>query len=112
MKKNLYKDFKISSQSSNMVLIGGLILLFSLLTFAPSAFAQKKEKKERIKLEHANELEGDKRNGEKVNILRGNVIFSQKGAMMYCDSAYQYKKRNSIDAFGNVKVNQGDTISL
>jgi lipopolysaccharide export system protein LptA len=92
-------------------LICGLLLIVFWLT-SNSAFAQKKEKKERIKLEHANELEGDKRNGEKVNILRGNVIFSQKGAMMYCDSAYQYKKRNSIDAFGNVRMNQGDTINL
>jgi lipopolysaccharide export system protein LptA len=84
-----------------------LILFFALATSA--AYAQKKDK---IKLDHANELEGDKRNGEKVNILRGNVAFSQKGAKMYCDSAYQYKKRNSIDAFGNVKVNQGDSITL
>jgi len=112
MKKSLFIDFKIVNLYFNVFLNRGLLLLIVLAIFASTSFAQKKEKKERIKLEHANELEGDKRNGEKVNILRGNVIFSQKGAMMYCDSAYQYKKRNSIDAFGNVKINQGDTISL
>ncbi|MFL5729793.1 MAG: OstA-like protein, partial [Cytophagaceae bacterium] len=93
-------------------------MIFLLIISGSSGFAQVSgkfsigKKKDKIKLEHANELEGAPRNGEKVNILRGNVAFSQKGALMYCDSAYHYKKRNSIDAFGNVRINQGDSITL
>ena len=30
---------------------------------------------------------------------------------MHCDSAYQYKN-NKMDAFGNIKINQGDTLKL
>jgi lipopolysaccharide export system protein LptA len=88
--------------------------VFTCLTLSTPCFSQVRgeNKKEKIKLDHADELEGDKRNGEKVNILRGNVAFSQKTAKMYCDSAYQYKKRNSIDAFGHVRINQGDSINL
>lgn len=29
---------------------------------------------------------------------------------MYCDSAYYYPELNSLDAFGNVKMEQGDTL--
>ncbi len=43
--------------------------------------------------------------------LLGNVSFKHEGAIMYCDSAYQYKN-NKMDAFGNIKINQGDTLRL
>jgi lipopolysaccharide export system protein LptA len=44
--------------------------------------------------------------------LIGNVIFTHGGAKMYCDSAYFYSDKNSLDAFGNVFINQGDTVHL
>jgi lipopolysaccharide export system protein LptA len=31
---------------------------------------------------------------------------------MYCDSAYQYTLTNSLDAFSNVMIKQGDTLSM
>ena len=31
---------------------------------------------------------------------------------MYCDSAYLYGNKNSLDAFGNIKIIQGDTITV
>ncbi len=43
-------------------------------------------------------------------ILKGNVEFRQAGMWMYCDSAYYYPELNSLDAFGNVKMEQGDTL--
>ena len=43
-------------------------------------------------------------------ILKGNVKFRQAGMWMYCDSAYYYPQLNSLDAFGNVKMEQGDTL--
>lgn len=43
-------------------------------------------------------------------ILKGNVKFRQAGMWMYCDSAYYYPELNSLDAFGNVKMEQGDTL--
>ena len=29
---------------------------------------------------------------------------------MFCDSAYFYEASNSLDAFGNVRMEQGDTL--
>ena len=43
-------------------------------------------------------------------ILKGNVKFRQAGLWMFCDSAYYYPQQNSLDAFSNVRMEQGDTL--
>ncbi len=45
-----------------------------------------------------------------IQILKGNVRFRHDNALLYCDSAYFYEKANSLDAFGNVRIVQGDTL--
>ncbi len=42
-------------------------------------------------------------------ILKGNVEFRQGDMYLYCDSAYYYPEQNSMDAFGNVRMTQGQT---
>jgi len=44
--------------------------------------------------------------------LYGNVEFSHDSARLYCDSAYLYQNTNSLEAFGNVLVEQGDTLFI
>jgi len=44
--------------------------------------------------------------------LIGNVVFEHGGAIMYCDSAYHYGAKNSLEAFSRVHLVQGDTIDL
>lgn len=44
--------------------------------------------------------------------LLGHVVFKHRGAIMYCDSAYFYSETNSLDAFDNIYINQGDTVHL
>lgn len=43
-------------------------------------------------------------------IVKGSVKFRQGGMFMYCDSAYYYPEINSLDAFGHVRMEQGDTL--
>lgn len=43
-------------------------------------------------------------------ILKGDVKFRQAGMWMFCDSAYYYPEINSLDAFSNVRMEQGDTL--
>lgn len=73
----------------------------------PSANRQQKNK---VFLEHADYLVADEKISTEYQILRGNVIFRKEGVFMYCDSAYFYDSSNSLDAFGNVKMIQGDTL--
>lgn len=43
-------------------------------------------------------------------LVKGNVKFRQMGMWMYCDSAYYFPELNSMDAFGHVRMEQGDTL--
>lgn len=43
-------------------------------------------------------------------IVSGNVKFRQGSLWMFCDSAYYYPEINSMDAFGHVRMEQGDTL--
>lgn len=40
----------------------------------------------------------------------GNVVFRHDSLYMYCDSAYYFDQINSFEAFGNVRMEQGDTL--
>lgn len=44
--------------------------------------------------------------------LSGNVVFRHGGMTMYCDSALLYEASESFDAFGHVRIVQGDTLEL
>ena len=63
-----------------------------------------------VYLERSETLSFDQEHVADAQILRGNVVFRHEDAMMYCDSAYFYEKTNSLDAFGNVRFEQGDTL--
>lgn len=48
----------------------------------------------------------------RAEVLVGNVQLKHNGATLFCDSAKFYRDNNSFDAFGHVKMLQGDTLSL
>ena len=97
-------------------------LLLCLLAYvaSPSAYAAKrktrpaaqKEKDKRVYLVHADVLHYDAFLNRDAQILNGKVQFRHNGATLYCDSAYFYEATNSFEAFGHVKMVQGDTLSL
>jgi hypothetical protein len=61
---------------------------------------------------HADKLYYDERLHQTAQFLTGNVKFNHEGTLMYCDSALFYEATNSFDAFGNVRMVQGDTLTL
>ncbi len=63
-----------------------------------------------IFLEQSETLSFDKHQKADCQVLRGNVIFRHDDAYMYCDSAYFYDQNNTIDAFSNIRMEQGDTL--
>ncbi len=97
-----------------------LLSLFLLACFASSlVYAAKKrprrapqQQDERIYLVHADVLHYDQWTNRDAQILNGKVQFRHKGATLNCDSAYFYEASNSFEAFGHVKMVQGDTLSL
>ncbi|HNR19658.1 MAG TPA: OstA-like protein [Bacteroidia bacterium] len=85
------------------------LFVFFFLLFSCYVGAQSPTK---IELIHADFLEGNEEFGKDVRRLIGNVQFKHDSALMYCDSAYLFAITNSLDAFGHVRILQGDTISL
>ena len=63
-----------------------------------------------VYLERAENLQFDQERIADAQILKGNVVFRHENALMYCDSAYFYEESNSFDAFGHVRMEQGDTL--
>lgn len=63
-----------------------------------------------VYLERADNLQFDQERIADAQILKGDVVFRHEEALMYCDSAYFYEKTNSLDAFGHVRFEQGDTL--
>ena len=76
----------------------------------PQTTTPENGKVQKVILEHANKLSFDKLVTGDAQVLRGDVRFRQEGMYMFCDSAYFYEANNSLDAFGNVRMEQGDTL--
>lgn len=66
----------------------------------------------KVFLEHADSLVMNERVSTEYMVLYGNVVFRKGGMMMYCDSAHFYEKSNSLDAYSNVRMEQGDTLFI
>lgn len=45
-------------------------------------------------------------------VLIDSVVFTHKDMIMYCDSAIYNQKENYFDAYNNIKMYQGDSVSL
>lgn len=86
--------------------LSSLLLIISFCTYS---YAQKIRK---VELLNANTLEYDESRGSGVRRLIGNVAFKHDSVYLYCDSAYLYSEKNSLDAFGNIRIEQGDTLTI
>ena len=71
-----------------------------------------KSKRTYLYMLHSDATRGDEKRLPDAVILTGNVQLRRDSMYMYCDSAYLYTKRNSVQAFGNVRMEQGDTLFL
>ena len=80
-----------------------LLLLLSLTSFG----------QRRIKLEPgSSNLTGFKKDGISYISVKDNVEFTHRGTKFYCDSAVLAKKTNYLEAYGNVKIVDGDSVTI
>jgi lipopolysaccharide export system protein LptA len=71
------------------------------------------QKVDNIEIVQATDLEGGVYNEVEIRKVKGSpAIFKHKDVLMYCDSASQFVKKNTIEAYGNVRIVQGDSITL
>ena len=97
------------------------ILLYILVLAGCAAYAlpnvnQHRKKQthndERIVLRHADNLRFSEYEMNKAQRLSGNVVLAHAGMVMHCDSAVLNDDSQTFDAFGRVRIVQGDTLTL
>jgi len=67
----------------------------------------------KIKLEPGSgQLQGFKIDGISYTSVKDNVQFTHKGTRFFCDSAIIAKKTNYLEAYGNVRILDGDSITI
>ena len=84
-------------------------MLLLLLLVGQKATPQKKT---RIDILYADELLFDKKMGESIKKLIGNVQLQHDEVIMACDSAYLYDNDRVVQAYGMIHMQQGDTLHL
>ncbi|MCF7561647.1 hypothetical protein L3X39_13450 [Sabulilitoribacter multivorans] len=92
------------------------VLFFLLLIGFLSTFHSQAQTKKKIEIEYAGKLTIDEENYPGAKILTRDdsqqVQIIHQGTNMWCDKAIHYSKENFIEAYGNVKLIQGDTINM
>lgn len=89
-----------------------LLCALCLVAVAAPALQPPPDDSKRVYLVHADQLFYDINRNDGAQVLTGSVEFEHEGARLYCDSANFYQDTNSFEAWGNVKMVQGDTLSL
>ncbi len=85
-----------------------LLIVALVLTTGSLSLAQKK-----VKLKEAEVMYGSvKPDGERYDRVIGDVVFEQKETTIYSDSAHFYRKRNYVEAFGHVRIIEGDSVTI
>ncbi|WP_223266390.1 OstA-like protein [Gelidibacter gilvus] len=88
-------------------------VLFLVLSF--SAVSQT-EKLKKIRVEYSGFVDSDSLRGPGVSVFtRDNtqqVHFTHEGINLWCDQAVYYEKEDFIEAYSNVVMKQGDTITM
>ncbi len=74
--------------------------------------AERSRKFTKIDLENADENVVDRLLMPDYQLLRGSVRIRHGGMVMFCDSAYLFENSNSFEAFGSIRMEQGDTLTI
>ena len=92
--------------------LSGNVFTFRQDTLSGGSPSAPQGAKERIYIVNVDLWSFDKDINPDAQILTGNVQFRHQDANMYCDSAYLYEATNRFEAFGNVRIEQGDTVNI
>lgn len=83
-------------------------IVFLLLTINFSSAQEKKK----IIIENSDFVDMNQTEIPGATVFTGNVRIIHNGVKMNCNKAYHFKDENYVKAFGNVQMNQGDTITM
>lgn len=106
-KSNLVKPFRVLSIKRHVK----LLLFFGLFCSTGLVFGQKSPERVDL-LPGADSSVIVNEGGVVIRRVYNHVKFRHNGAFLYCDLAVQNMATDLIEAYGNVKIVQGDTITV
>lgn len=111
MSISAYFKHKLNRYVKQFVCLVYLLCFCTAWTYTNKEKAPEDEDKSKIYLLHSDVLYKNQQD-PRAEVLVGNVSLKHDGVFLYCDSAKFYREDNSFDAFGNVRMVQGDTLTL
>ncbi|MBD2703253.1 hypothetical protein IC229_21590 [Spirosoma sp. BT702] len=104
---------RLISSFTALILLSFLFVLTPALAQVPTPSPARPATNDKVELlPGADSLVGINVPGQVVRKIYNNVRFRQKGMLLYCDLAIQNVTTNVIEAYGHVRMLQGDTISV
>lgn len=82
------------------------------ISFFAISYAQEQEQNNRIKIENADFVDRNENEISGAIVFTGNVKAIHNGVTINCNKVYLFDKENYLKAFGNVRINQGDSLAL
>ncbi len=66
----------------------------------------------RITLKQAEQYKGGRRGEVRFDRVIGNVVFEHNRTTIFCDSALFYRTANRVEVYGNVRITDGDSVTI
>lgn len=92
------------------IIVATIALLCGTILLSKQCNGQSISAPNRIQIVNAEEL--IKKKNSTAQKFIGNVVLRHQEIKLFCDSTYLYLDSNSLDAFGHVKILQGDSIAM
>ncbi|VXB66749.1 OstA-like protein [Flavobacterium sp. 9AF] len=91
--------------------------LLGIVAFAQKNTSESKSKNiaqesDKIIIEHSDFIDMNQYEIPGATVFTGNVRVIHKGTKINCNKAYYFTDENYVKAFGNVQINQGDSITM
>jgi lipopolysaccharide export system protein LptA len=87
-------------------------LFFFIIALTLWSAAATAQKKSNIVIEYSDFIDMNQTEVPGAVVLTGNVRVLHDGVRMTCNKVYHFKSENYVKLFGNVKMNQGDTLFM
>ncbi|TDR23110.1 OstA-like protein [Flavobacterium cheniae] len=107
--KNRLSTFYLNLAQNKSDLKNTFFYIAFLLLSVTFSVAQEKKK---IIIENSDFVDMNQTEIPGAIVFTGNVRIIHNGVKMFCNKAYHFKDENYVKAFGNVQMNQGDTITM
>lgn len=106
---NSFSSFYLNLAQNKIDLKNTFFFIAFLLLSVTFSKAQEKKK---IIIENSDFVDMNQNEIPGAIVFTGNVRIIHNGVKMFCNKAYHFKDENYVKAFGNVQMNQGDTITM